>query len=122
MTERVTIEGVVEHGRRLGRELGFPTANLSVPDGICAADGVYRSHAEVDGEVYDAMSNLGRNPSVGGTQRRLETHLFGFEGSLYGRTLRVELLERIREERTFPTIEALREQIARDKEYILKTK
>lgn len=122
MTERVMIEGVVEHGRRLGRELGFPTANLSVPDGICAADGVYRSRAEVDGEVYDAMSNLGRNPSVGGTQRRLETHLFGFEGSLYGRTLRVELLERIREERTFPTIEALREQIARDKEYILKTK
>lgn len=122
MTERVTIGGVVEHGRRLGRELGFPTANLPVPDGVGAADGVYRSRAEVDGTVYDAMSNLGRNPSVGGTQRRLETHLFGFEGSLYGRTLHVELLERIREERTFPTIEALREQIARDKEYILKTK
>lgn len=122
MTRRVTIEGIVEHGRRLGRELGFPTANLPVPDAVDAADGVYRSRALVDGKRYDAMSNLGRNPSVGGTQRRLETHLFGFEGSLYGLAMRVELLERIRDERTFPTIEALREQIARDKEYILKTK
>lgn len=122
MTAPRTIEGVVEHGRRLGRELGFPTANLPVPDDMCAEDGVYRSRAEVDGAVYEGMSNLGRNPSVGGTQRRLETHLFGFEGSLYGRRLRVELLERIRSERTFPSVEALREQIARDKEQILKMK
>lgn len=121
MTRTVTIAGAVEHGRRLGRELGFPTANLPVPEDIDAADGVYRSRAEVDGVRYDAMSNLGRNPSVGGTQRRLETHLFGFEGSLYGRRLCVELLERIRDERTFPTVEALREQIAKDMEYIMKT-
>ena len=63
--EKVIIEGVVEHGRRLGRELGFPTANVAVPDSVAAEDGVYRSRAEVDGAVYDAMSNLGRNPSVG---------------------------------------------------------
>ena len=62
--EKVIIEGVVEHGRRLGRELGFPTANVAVPDSVAAEDGVYRSRAEVDGAVYDAMSNLGRNPSV----------------------------------------------------------
>ena len=77
------IEGVVEHGRRLGRELGFPTANLAVPEGIAAADGVYRSRAEVGGRTYDAMSNLGSNPSVGGVERRLETHIFDFEGVLY---------------------------------------
>ena len=59
----VTIEGVVEHGRRLGRELGFPTANMAVPDSVTAADGVYYSRAEVDGTLYDAMSNLGSNPS-----------------------------------------------------------
>lgn len=122
MTRPVVIEGVVEHGRRLGRELGFPTANLPVPDEVGAADGVYRSRAEVDGVRYDAMSNLGRNPSVGGTQRRLETHLFGFEGSLYGRRLRVELLEKIRDERTFSSVEALREQIARDRDRILGAK
>lgn len=122
MTRPVVIEGVVEHGRRLGRELGFPTANLPVPDAVGAEDGVYRSRAEVDGVRYDAMSNLGRNPSVGGTQRRLETHLFGFEGSLYGRRLRVELLEKIRDERKFSSVEALREQIARDRDRILGTK
>lgn len=120
--EEVLIEGVVEHGRRLGRELGFPTANLTVPDTVRIADGVYASRAEVDGTVYRAMSNLGRNPSVGGTERRLETHLFGFEGSLYGRRLRVVLMEKIRDEQTFGSIEALREQIARDRERILRLK
>ena len=118
--ERTVIEGVVKHGRRLGRELGFPTANLAVPADIAAADGVYRSRAEVDGKTYDAMSNLGRNPSVGGVERRLETHIFGFSGELYGRLLRVELLEKIRDERKFATVEELRAQIEKDKEYILK--
>ena len=117
--ERILIEGVVEHGRRLGRELGFPTANLAVPEDVAAADGVYRSRAEVGGKVYDAMSNLGRNPSVGGVERRLETHIFDFRGELYGRRLRVELLEKIRDERRFASVEELRGQIARDKEYIL---
>ena len=116
--ERVLIEGVVEHGRRLGRELGFPTANLAVPETVTAADGVYRSRAEVGGRTYDAMSNLGSNPSVGGTERRLETHIFDFEGLLYGRLLRVELLEKIRDERKFDTVEDLRMQIEKDKAYI----
>ena len=118
----MTIEGVVEHGRRLGRELGFPTANVAVPDSVTAADGVYYSRAEVDGTLYDAMSNLGSNPSVGGAVRHLETHIFGFGGSLYGRTLRVELVRKIRDERRFATIGELRAQIARDKEYILELK
>lgn len=116
--ERILIEGVVEHGRRLGRELGFPTANLAVPETVTAADGVYRSLAEVGGRTYDAMSNLGSNPSVGGTERRLETHIFDFEGLLYGRLLRVELLEKIRDERKFDTVEDLRMQIEKDKAYI----
>ena len=118
----MTIEGVVEHGRRLGRELGFPTANMAVPDSVTAADGVYYSRAEVDGTLYDAMSNLGSNPSVGGAVRHLETHIFGFGGSLYGRTLRVELVRKVRDERRFATIGELRAQIARDKEYILELK
>ena len=70
----------------------------------------------------DTMSNLGRNPSVGGTARRLETHIFGFSGALYGRMLRVELLEKIRDERRFDTLEELRAQIEKDREYILKLK
>ena len=90
------VEGVVGHGRRLGRELGFPTANLAVGANLGLEDGVYRSRAEVAGRWYNAMSNLGRNPSVGETERRLETHLFGFPGAVYGRRLRAQLPERTR--------------------------
>lgn len=116
------IRGVVEHGRRLGRELGFPTANLAVDEALAAEDGVYASLVEVGGVCYRAMSNLGRNPSVGGQPRHLETHLFGFEGSLYGREVRVVLLRKVRDERRFDTVEELRAQIARDKEQIMNLK
>lgn len=116
------IRGVVEHGRRLGRELGFPTANLAVDEALAAEDGVYASLVEVGGVRYRAMSNLGRNPSVGRQPRHLETHLFGFEGSLYGREVRVVLLRKVRDERRFDTVEELRAQIARDKEQIMNLK
>ena len=93
------VEGVVGHGRRLGRELGFPTANLAVGEDLLLEDGVYRSRAAVAGRWYNAMSNLGRNPSVGETERRLETHLFGFSGELYGRGLSFERCNRARRAR-----------------------
>ena len=118
-SERRVIEGVVEHGQRLGRELGFPTANLAVPAGFPLSDGVYRSRAEVGGRWYDSMSNLGCNPTVGGGKRRLETHIFGFAGELYGSRLRVELLEKIRDERRFSTLEELQAQIAEDRATVL---
>jgi len=117
--EPLRIEGIVAHGRRLGRKLGFPTANLAVDAGVDAEDGVYASRAEVGGVWYRAMSNLGRNPSVGGRERRLETHLFGFEGSLYGQWLRVELLRKVRGERRFASLDDLRAQLEKDKELIL---
>lgn len=112
------VEGVVEHGRRLGRELGFPTANLEVSADFPLTDGVYRSRMTIAGRMYDGMSNLGCNPSVGGAERRLETHIFDFSGDLYGCRLRVELLEKIRDERRFATVEELRAQIARDRERV----
>ena len=123
MTE-VEISGVVTAGRQLGRELGFPTANIAVPEQLALPDGVYRAEVEVTDAVgerkqYPAMANLGKNPSVGGAERRLESHLFGFEGSLYGCEIRVRLVERIREERKFDSLEALREQIEKDKQTIL---
>ncbi len=118
--EPVVIEGVVEHGRRLGRKLGFPTANLSVAVELPLGDGVYASRTEIDGVRYGAMSNLGSNPSVGGRVRRLETHVFGFSGSLYGRRLRVELFEKVRDERRFASLDELRRQIEQDRDYIIK--
>jgi riboflavin kinase/FMN adenylyltransferase len=123
MTE-VVICGVVSAGRQLGRELGFPTANIAVPEQLSLPDGVYRAEVEVTDAAgrrtsYPAMANLGRNPSVGGSERRLESHLLGFEGSLYGREIRVRLMDWIREERKFDSLEALQAQIEKDKQTIL---
>ena len=120
MTEPILVCGVVEHGRQLGRVLGFPTANLPVGAELTAADGVYRAEVEADGACFAAMANLGCNPSVGGNRRRLEVHLFGFEGSLYGRPIRVRLFERIRGERKFASIEARREQREADRRTVLE--
>ena len=77
-------------------------------------NGVYASKAYVDGKAYAAMTNVGVRPSVDGSKRLLETHLFGFEGVLYGLTLRVELIEKIRDEQKFSSVEELRSQIAKD--------
>lgn len=118
----MTVEGIVEHGRRIGHALGFPTANIPVAQDVAIEDGVYRARVEIDGIAYRAMVNVGRNPSVGGAERHLETHLFDFECDLYGRRIKVELLEKIRGERHFASLEELRAQIEKDKELILKLK
>ena len=108
------VEGVVIGGNRLGRKLGFPTANIAIDDNLAVENGVYCSKVYVEGEEYVAMTNVGVRPSVDGSKRLLETHLFGFEGLLYGLTLRVELIKKIRDERKFSSVDELREQISKD--------
>ena len=110
----VIVEGVVIGGNRLGRKLGFPTANIAIDDNLAVANGVYSSKVVVEGEEYVAMTNVGVRPSVDGTKRLLETHLFGFKGLLYGLTLRVELYDKIRDEKKFSSVNELREQIEKD--------
>ena len=110
----IIIEGVVIGGNRLGRKLGFPTANIAISDDLAVENGVYSSKVFVEGEEYVAMTNVGVRPSVDGTKRLLETHLFGFKGLLYGRQLRVELYDKIRDEKKFSSVEELREQIEKD--------
>ena len=95
--------------------MGFPTANIEADASLDARDGVYASRVEVDGRMYDAMSNLGYKPTVDGRRRLLETNIFGFEGDLYGRRLRVELLRFIRPERRFGSVEELFRQIGDDR-------
>ena len=111
----LVIEGVVIGGNRLGRKLGFPTANIALTESSVVENGVYASRVYLEsGESYSAMTNVGVRPSVDGTKRLLETHLFGFEGSLYDSKLRVELLEKIRDEKKFSSVEELQEQISKD--------
>ena len=110
----VVVEGVVIGGNQLGRKLGFPTANIAINDDLAVENGVYCSKVFVEGKEYVAMTNVGVRPSVDGSRRLLETHLFGFEGLLYGLTLRVELYDKIRDEKKFSSVDELREQIAKD--------
>ena len=115
--ESVVVEAEVVSGNRLGRKLGFPTANMDISNRTDISNGVYRSQIEIDGKLYNAMSNVGIRPSVVSTGRWLETHIFDFSGNLYGKTLRVELLEKIRNERKFSSVAELRAQLEHDMEY-----
>ena len=108
------IEGVVIGGNQLGRKLGFPTANIALNEDCAIENGVYASKVVFDGKEYIAMTNVGVRPSVDGSKRLLETHIFDFDGDLYGTSLRVELIEKIRDEHKFSSVEELRSQIAKD--------
>jgi riboflavin kinase/FMN adenylyltransferase len=115
------IDGRVQTGERRGRSIGFPTANLGLGDFLRPAFGVYVVRVSGDGpddpfagRAIDGVANLGLRPTVGGLEPRLEAHLFDAEIDLYGRHLRVALIEFIRPERKFAGLDALKAQIAED--------
>ena len=109
----VEVEGIVVTGDARGGTLGFPTANLDVrPELLVPQNGIYAGAA---GENLAAVS-IGTNPHYGGSERRVEAFLLDFEGDLYGRRLIVELWERLRDEQSFVSEQALIDQIARDVE------
>jgi riboflavin kinase / FMN adenylyltransferase len=112
------IEGRVEKGDQRGRTIGFPTANLSLGDTLRPAGGVYAVRVEIEGDApprwRDGVANLGTRPTLGGTDLRLEAHLFDYAGDLYGRHLRVALIEHLRPERKFAGLDELKAQIAAD--------
>jgi riboflavin kinase/FMN adenylyltransferase len=112
------IDGRVDVGDKLGRTIGFPTANIDLADYLRPAPGVYAVRAGIeDGgktDWHDGAANLGWRPTVGGKDLRLETHLFDFSGDLYGKHLRVALIEWLRPEQRFAGLDALKAQIALD--------
>ena len=108
----------MRQGDKRGRLLGFPTANLALAETVRPALGVYAVWAGVEedgGTVWHpGCANLGIRPTVGGTVVGLETHIFDFDRDIYGRLLRVALVEYIRPERKFDGLDRLRDQIAKD--------
>lgn len=112
------VRGVVDHGDERGRELGFPTANVGVPDDVLLpADGIYAGWYErPDGTVHPSAINLGRRPQFyeDAPFSLLEAHLLDFEGSLYGEAAKVRFVARLRGEAKFPTLQDLLDQIQRD--------
>ncbi len=118
-----SISGIVAHGNERGRLLGYPTANLELVDAHVAIPlgGVYAVRAYVDGGVYGGMANIGKNPTFGDVEKpRLETNIFGFSGDIYGKTLTIEFVQRIRGEEKFAGIDALKAQLTQDKLDCLK--
>jgi riboflavin kinase/FMN adenylyltransferase len=112
------IDGRVEHGDKRGRTIGFPTANIMLGDYLRPAAGVYAVRAGVERdhrtEWHDAVANIGTRPTVGGTDLRLEVHLFDFSDDLYGSHMRVALVDYLRPERKFASFDELKQQIAAD--------
>jgi riboflavin kinase/FMN adenylyltransferase len=107
--------GTVKEGRHLGRGMRYPTCNIDLPEGLVRpAHGVYASRVVVDGRSLPAVSNAGVRPTVGDGALRLESHIFDFHETLYGREIRVELLSMLRPERRFASMEELAAQIAKD--------
>lgn len=111
-----TVLGTVERGDEIGRSIGFPTANLRAHNEQFPPDGVYAVRVNLDGREFGGVANIGVRPTIDSTdgERRLEVHIFDFNGDLYGRDLDVDFLSFLRKERKFDSLEELRAQIATD--------
>ncbi len=109
------VAGTVAPGEGRGRGLGFPTANIAAADGqIVPADGVYAAYVHTGGRRYRGVVNIGNNPTFADNSHRIEVHLRDFTADLYGHTIAVDFLAKLRDERAFAGEEELKSQIARD--------
>ncbi|MFD1009235.1 MULTISPECIES: bifunctional riboflavin kinase/FAD synthetase [Oceanisphaera] len=106
--------GRVAHGAKLGRTIGFPTANVALKRQVSPVSGVYAVELWLDGQRYPGVANIGNKPTVNGTQALLEVHLFDFSGDIYGKQVEVELRHKLRSEQKFASFALLKEQIQRD--------
>jgi riboflavin kinase/FMN adenylyltransferase len=112
-----SINGRVSHGRKLGRTIGFPTANIPLKRSVSPVSGVYVVQVHGIGvKPVGGVANVGQRPTVNGIRQQLEVHLFDFSENLYGRQIEVALLKKLRDERRFESFDALKQQIELDAE------
>ncbi|CAM3732765.1 bifunctional riboflavin kinase/FAD synthetase [Rheinheimera salexigens] len=109
-----SLTGRVRHGRKLGRDLGFPTANVFLYRRKLPVAGVYAIRAKTMYGWFDGVANIGNRPTVQGKRQQLEAHLFDFKADLYGSQIEVQLVKKIRDEQRFADLMALQQQIATD--------
>jgi riboflavin kinase/FMN adenylyltransferase len=109
-----SIEGTVVQGQQLGRTIGFPTANLALQEELLPPDGVWIVRAACAAETWQGVANLGLRPTVDGSKRVFEVHLFDAQPELYGKTLEVTFLHYLRGEQKFANLDALQQQIQLD--------
>ncbi len=113
--------GTVIHGKKLGRTIGFPTANLKIeePYKLIPAIGVYAVKCKIGNKNIDGMLNIGTNPTVEGQSLSVEVHLFNFDENLYDQKISIELIKRIRDEQKFASVDDLKMQLQKD-EFLVK--
>jgi riboflavin kinase/FMN adenylyltransferase len=113
------LSGTVVKGKQLGRTIGFPTANISLEEDykLVPQNGVYVVQAEIDSKSIYGMMNIGFNPTVQGKQKTIEVHLFDFDTDIYNRKIQVAILQRIRSEKKFESIELLTKQLEEDRNF-----
>jgi len=111
-----SIQGKVTHGEHRGTGLGFPTTNLNIDAKMAMPpDGVYATWAYIDGRRFQAMTNIGKNPTFGDNlERTVESFILNYAGDVYNKEVKIEIIQRLREEKRFDNIEELRKQIAED--------
>ncbi|MGB5822875.1 MAG: bifunctional riboflavin kinase/FAD synthetase [Proteocatella sp.] len=118
-----SIEGIVVHGKKLGRKIGYPTANLFIAgDKAVPSKGVYETIVELDGREYKGATNVGTNPTVGDKTLRVESYVIDFNGELYGKKIKVSFIRRLRNEIKFDSLEKLIEQMGEDVKNIIGNK
>ncbi|WP_144603998.1 bifunctional riboflavin kinase/FAD synthetase [Algoriphagus algorifonticola] len=112
------LNGLVIKGQQIGRSIGFPTANIHIPNDykLIPKDGVYAVETSVNGSIYKSMLNIGNRPTVDGNKKTVEAHLFDFQGDLYDKQLTIYLKAYLREEQKFENLEALKEQLLKDQQ------
>lgn len=109
------LSGKVAHGQKIGRTIGFPTANIALKRKVTPVRGVFAVKLYWDNsDIYEGVANVGFRPTVNGQVCQLEVHLFDFDGDLYGKAVEVELVAKIRDEQPFGSLDALKKQIKND--------
>ncbi|WP_026837200.1 bifunctional riboflavin kinase/FAD synthetase [Gillisia sp. JM1] len=113
------LTGTVVKGKGLGKNFGYPTANLNIEENykLIPKNGVYIARAVIDEIPYFGMMNIGTNPTVGGTEQTIETYFFMLDKDLYGQKLEIELLTRIRDEKSFDSIDSLKRAMKQDEAF-----
>jgi len=117
-----SLTGTVVEGNRIGRSIGFPTANIEIDDKykLIAAGGVYACKVEIAGKIYNGMGNIGTRPTIGKHDFTTEVHLFDLTENIYNREITIYFIDRVRDERKFGGLEELKGQLKKDRELVKK--
>lgn len=121
LSKSYSLRGIVVEGKQLGRAIGFPTANIKVddPNKLIPGDGVYAVFVWVERKRYGGMLNIGNNPTIEGKGRSIEVNIFNFNETIYNQSIRIDFVNKMRDEKKFNSIEDLKTQLHNDKLHAL---